>query len=263
MNKIVQQAFLGIGFFFLLWFSLSQLDWMKIFHVEEVSISTEEKLGNLLWKSISEKDESIDDKLVFLPVDTILTKLCRANHIDRDDIKLHIIDRSEINAFAMPGGHLVIYSGLIDASSSEEELCGIIGHELAHIKLNHVMKNLIKEVGLSVLLSMTSGGGGDIAKEMAKQLTSTAYNRKLEKEADLKAVDYMVEADVDPEPFAEFMYALSTTDGDLENLMSWVSTHPASRARAEYIIEYSNDKEVNSQPMLGDATWDKLQEAID
>ena len=80
------------------------------------------------------------------------------------------------NAFALPGGHLVLYTGLINASDNFEEVTGVIGHELAHIELNHVMKRLVREIGLSALISMTTGESNpQVVLETAKLLSSSAF----------------------------------------------------------------------------------------
>jgi predicted Zn-dependent protease len=77
-----------------------------------------------------------------------------------------VLNNDEINAFALPNGHLIVYSGLILNSDNQEELIGFICHEIAHIALNHIMKRLVKEIGTSVLISMTTGNGGsEIIKE--------------------------------------------------------------------------------------------------
>lgn len=91
-----------------------------------------------------------------------------------------------MNAFSLPDGHLIVFSGLILNSDSPEELAGVVGHELAHIELNHVMKKLVKEVGLSTLISLITGNSGsDMIKETAKTLSLTAFDRNLEKDAAL------------------------------------------------------------------------------
>ena len=99
-----------------------------------------------------------------------MSKVCRANSIDRGKIKVHVLENSEVNAFALPAGHLVIYSGLIDDAGSAEELSGVICHELAHITEKHVMKSLAKELGLSVLISATTGEGSDVAGKIANEI---------------------------------------------------------------------------------------------
>ncbi|MCX8473257.1 MAG: M48 family metalloprotease, partial [Sediminibacterium sp.] len=81
-------------------------------------------------------------------IDSIVTHICKSNKIDRETIIVHVLNKDEINAFALPNGHLIIYSGLIHNSDNQEELTGVISHEIAHIELNHVMKKLVKEIGL-------------------------------------------------------------------------------------------------------------------
>ena len=77
---------------------------------------------------------------------------------------------------------------------------------MAHCELNHVMKKLIKEIGLGVLISITTNGNGDMLREALKVLSSTAFDRDLEREADIKAVEYLNNTGVSAEPFANFLY---------------------------------------------------------
>ena len=78
---------------------------------------------------------------------------------------------------------------MLQAFDNENQLGFVICHEIAHIQLSHVMKKLVKEIGLSVLISMTTGkSGSGTIQEGLKLLSSSAYDRNLEKEADLKAV---------------------------------------------------------------------------
>ena len=125
------------------------------------------------------------------------------------------------------------------------------------------MKKLTKEVGLSVLISMTSGNvGSDKIKETVKLLSSSAYDRTLEKEADIKAVDYLVKSNINPEPFANFLYRLAGKDSENAAYFSWISTHPDSKERAEYLIQYGSKKAKNIEPVLSTLTWDKLKEYL-
>lgn len=263
MKKILFQVSILIALFFGTWFTLNQLDWMRIFKVKQMEQTTEEKLGNLIWDLFNRHEKEIRNKKITDPLDSILSKICLKNNIDRKQIKLHIIQGDEINAFALPNNHLVIYKGLIAASESEAELSGVIGHELAHIELNHVMKKLIKEVGLSVLISMTTGHkDSEVVKNAAKLLSSTAYDRSLEQEADVKSVDYLIKADMDPEPFANFLYKVAERESKAGKHLSWISTHPDSKERAEYIIEYSGTKSAKKQAVLAQSTWATLQDNL-
>jgi predicted Zn-dependent protease len=260
MKKPIIQGLITILLFFGTWYVLTQIDWMKIFKVQQVTDKTEQKLGELFWEVFKKSEKEVINTLVVNSVDSIVTQVCKTNKIDRSKLKIHILDKEDINAFALPNGHLIIYSGLILNSDNQEELVGIVCHEIAHIELNHVMKKLVKEIGLSVLISMTTGNSGaEVIRETAKMLSSSAFDRSLEKEADIKAVDYLVNANINPEPFADFLYKLSDTEHEAIKYLTWISTHPDSKDRAEYIIEYSKGKEKEYKSILSNETWDKLK----
>lgn len=263
MKKIFTQGIIVLVLFFSTWFVLTQIDWMTVFKVHKVADKTEERLGELFWDIFKKSEKENINPFVASSIDSIVTKICSENGIDKQFIKVHIFDKDEINAFALPNGHLLIYSGLVLATDNQEELSGVICHEIAHIQLNHVMKKLIKEVGLSVLISMTTGQGGtEIIKETAKLLSSSAFDRSLEKEADIKAIEYLVNAKINPEPFANFLYKLSQNEHEAMKYLSWTSTHPDSKERAEYIIEYSKNKKTKYEPILSMDTWGKLKEKL-
>lgn len=263
MKKILVQGLLITLMFFTTWFLLKQINWMSTFKVQEVTDQTEEKLGDLFWNIFNKTETENNNKFIIKTVDSLVNKICLENDIDRKLIKFHILNNEEINAFALPNGHLVIYSGLINATDNPDELSGVICHEIAHITHNHVMKKLVKEVGLSVLISMTTGNGSaETIKETAKMLSSSAFDRKLEKEADIIAVDYLVNAKINPEPFADFLYKLSNKEHEVMKHFSWVGTHPDTKERAEYIIEYSSDKLKIFKPVLTNETWFHLKDLL-
>lgn len=264
MKKIFFQGSISILLFFGTWFVLTKIDWVSVFKVQKVTDKTEEKLGDLFWKIVQETEKENKITLVVNSIDSIVNQICTSNKIDRKGIKIHIINKDDVNAFALPNGHLIIYSGLIKNSDNQEELSGVVSHEIAHINLNHVMKKLVKEIGLSVLISMTTGNSGyEVIKETAKMLSSSAFDRSLEKEADIKAVDYLVKAKINPEPFAEFLFKLSDEENSAAKYLTWISTHPDSRERAEYIIEYSKDKKSKFSSVIALETWDKLKDKLD
>ncbi len=263
MRKLIIQGTGMVAVFLFTWFALSEVDWMSIFKVEQITKATEEKLGKTIWDWFNHSEKEIRDSEIFNTVDSLLTKVCASNDIYRDQVELHIVSNEEVNAFALPGNHLVIYSGLINSSENESELCGVIAHELAHIKMEHVMKKLVKEVGLSVVISMSTGNnGGEIVKEAAKLLSSTAYDRKLEKEADLMAVDYLINAGIEPRHFADFLSRLSESQPEIESHFAWISTHPDSQKRADYINSYREGQPQEVVAVLANGTWMRLKENI-
>jgi predicted Zn-dependent protease len=262
MKKIILPALFFIALFFGAWYALSKVDWIRIFRIEKIAASTEQKLGDYYWDYFSKIQHENKSTKIYAPVDSIVTRLCEANNIDRKTIKLHIVETEEINAFALPNGHLVVFTGLIKGCESDAELAGVLGHEMAHIQKGHVMKKLIKEVGLSALMSIASGKGGKAASETAKLLSSAAYDRKLEKEADLTSVEYMENAHINPEPFADFLFRLSKETKPGDNYLAWISTHPDSEERSKYILAAITNKSEKYTDIVSAATWQQLQDAV-
>jgi predicted Zn-dependent protease len=237
MKKLLIQGVVVILSFIGSWFALKQIDWVDVFRINRVADQTEQKLGDKFWEVFQQSEKEIQNVHVVNSVDSIVQAICKANSIDQDRLKIHILEKTDINAFALPNGHLVVYSGLILNSDNPEELAGVIGHEIAHIELNHVMKKLVKEIGLS----------------------STAFDRGLEKDADMTAVDYLIKAKINPEPFANFLYKLSTTKSNSIEYFDWINTHPDSKERSEYIIQYSNGKSTDYLPILSADQWNRTK----
>lgn len=262
MRNILVQGILIVAVFLGVYFALAQIDYVRLFHIKEATETTEEKLGDLFWETIKRTETVIRNDSINDAVDKIVTRLAEENHIDRETIKVHIINKDEINAFAMPNRYLIIYSGLIKSADNESELAGVISHEMAHIEKNHVMKKLVKELRLSMLLSITTGGRSpEMVTEAAKMLSSTAYDRDLESEADLTGADYMMEAGLDPAEMADFLYKMASDDGLPEQLY-WVSTHPESKARAEAIIDYIKGEKFDKKPILTKEEWKYLKDNL-
>jgi predicted Zn-dependent protease len=254
-------AIIILGGFVGLFFWLRTIDWVGMFNIEQHTRDTEEKLGDLFWEHIGDEGEQITDSLTVAAMDSMVYRLCDANDIPRERIKVHVFRADVVNAFAMPGGHLVVNSALIEDCKSPEQLCGVLAHEIGHIELRHVMSKLVREIGTSVLVNMTMGGGdGGQIGEVVGVLSSKAFDRDMEREADLKAVDYLTVAQIDPHPFADFLYLMG--NGESEEAFEWLSTHPSSKERMEYVLEEIGKRQFEVKPVIAASTWGKLKEKM-
>ena len=146
MKKILVELFVSVSILLGVWGLLSQIDWMSLLKIEQTTKNTEEKIGDLFWDLLKKSETEITSTSVVAPVDSVLSLICTKNKIDRTKFKLHLLRKDDINAFALPNNHLVVYSGLITACENEAELYGVIGHEMAHLEKNHVMNKLVKEI---------------------------------------------------------------------------------------------------------------------
>lgn len=263
MDKLLIQLTIIVATFFGTWWSLQQIDWMQTLQVEKIGKSTEEKLGKLYWDVFKRMEDEEKNEKIIAPVDSLLYKICTHNGINYDQIKLHIVNKDEINAFALPDHHLVLYTGLIRDCKNEAELCGVLAHELAHMENGHIMEKLVKEIGLSMVISMTAGKGNpDMIHQAVKIMSSTAYDRSLESEADLTGVDYLINANIDPEAFAGFLYRMSEREEDLPREIFWLTTHPGSEERTKAIINYIAGKHYQKEMILDSLQWEGLKSIL-
>ncbi|MFM8950516.1 MAG: M48 family metallopeptidase, partial [Bacteroidota bacterium] len=251
-----------VGAFLGAMYLMQQVPWREMLKLDRAKDATDEKIGDLLWDFIKSSEKEVSDSVVVNVVDSIFVKICESNNINRHQYKIHIIENNEVNAFAIPGDRIIIHTGLISDCKNESEFTGVLSHELAHLELKHVTKKLAKEFGFAVLIEMTSGGGGKIIREVFKVLSSTAYDRSLEEEADLKAIEYMSSAGFDSKEFGNFMYRISEADQSDSSIMDWLSTHPDSKERAEYIIKNSPSK-TERKILITQPDWELMVKRLD
>lgn len=251
-----------VGAFVGIWLLLSQINFVGFLKIDKMANKTETSIGDAIWDDIKTTEKIIVNDSISKTIDKLLKPICDENEIERDSLKIHIIQNSEVNAFALPNGHLVVYAGLINEAKNEQALIGVLGHEIAHIEKNHVMKKLSKEIGLSVILSMTTGGKDPgVLKQIMQSLSSSAYDRSLEEEADIASVEYMTNSKINPAPFADFLYEMSFTS-EVPSQLSWLSTHPESEERAKYILEYIKGKKFDKKTILSESDWKNFKERV-
>lgn len=263
MKRFLLQFGLSLLLFGGLWFGLSQINWMGLFGLDTLSQKTEEKLEELLWDAIQESEELCTDPEANEALQSMWQQICEGNGLEHGSVQVHLVEDSEINAFALPGGHILIHSALVQHLESPEELAGVLGHEVAHVQLNHISKKLAKEVGISLLLSAAGGGSaaGEAIKEIIGYLSSSAYDRSLEKEADLKSIEYLKNSGIHPKALLGVMEKLESESQT--DLPSWLGSHPDLSERKEYLKKATEHIVLTEKPVLDSAAWEGLKTACD
>jgi predicted Zn-dependent protease len=260
LNKFLTQLTLTLLIFFSVWFLLSRIDFTGNINFKKIGKSTEKKLGDLTLRAIQREDKELENDSVLLLVNSIKQRICSSNNFNADEIKVHVFCSKTINAYSLPDNHLVVYTGLINYCHNPEELSAVMAHEIAHIENKHVMKKLSEEVGLAVLVTISGAGSSPgVIQRIVKLLTSTAFDRSKESEADAKAVQYLAKANIDPEHFADFLLRLSQDKENISFKFDWVSTHPNSKDRAGEILKLSKKETYKSIPIFSTEEWERLK----
>jgi predicted Zn-dependent protease len=249
--------------FFGTWFLLSNVDFVDLFQIEQFTKDNEHRLGEFILDAVRRGNNELDSDTVRACLDSIKKRLCQANGIKDSSITIHILIKDDVNAFALPNRQLVVYTGLIRYCKSPEELSGVLAHEIAHMEHRHVMKKLVKEVGLTMLTTIAGGeSNGEIGRQVATLLSSSAFDREQETEADISAVHMMAKADIDPEHLADFLFRLSLEKNNIPKNFEWLSTHPNSQDRSAEILKLRKQETYHGRPVTDGGTWAKVREIV-
>lgn len=157
--------------------------------------------------------------------------------VENDDVfdwEIHIIEDDEVlNAFAAPGGYMYFYTGIIKYLDTEDELAGVMAHEIGHAAKRHGTDTLTREYGISILLSLLLGENQNILTEISHGLVSLSFSRNQETESDLASVSYLSETEYDCTGAAGFFEKLEE-EGNASP-PEFLSTHPDSGDRVQNI----------------------------
>jgi beta-barrel assembly-enhancing protease len=149
---------------------------------------------------------------------------------------IFVVDNEMVNAFALPGGYILLTKGLINFADTPEELIAVICHEIGHIEKRHVMTRLIKDIGLDILTT----GDTFVMGEIARSILSSGYNRRQEEEADLFACELMLKSGLEPRSLASFFRKLKDEGkNELYENFEIISSHPNLNNRIKNVLAYS------------------------
>ncbi|MFK7937075.1 MAG: M48 family metallopeptidase [Saprospiraceae bacterium] len=147
-----------------------------------------------------------------------------------------IKDDKTLNAFCTPGGYIYVYTGLIKYLDSEDQLAGVMGHEIAHAALRHSTRQMTKLYGAQILLSIATGKADPgMISQIALGLASLKFSRSHETEADNNSVAYLCPTSYNAAGAAGFFEKLQSGNSGGARQPQFLSTHPDPGNRVENI----------------------------
>lgn len=234
-------VFLAFPVLLLLLFFLL-LDDLAGYVVERIPVAQEERIARRYAAQFEQAPGMRREGPRHRVTRAILDRLVREN--TRYDYTLFIADDPAINAFALPGGVVVVNDGLIEATATPEELAGVLAHEVQHVELRHGLRGLVRQAGLSlVVMAVTGEVGGTFAGDLGQRMLSLQFSREAETEADRTGFERLVAAGIDPRGMATFFDKLGEASGGTVELLS---THPASERRARRLRELLSAPEIRT-----------------
>ena len=179
-------------------------------------------------------------------LESMLNEILSSNDVTfRDEFpwKINIIDDDQtLNAFATPGGQLYVYTGLIFFLDRQDDLAGVIGHEVAHSDQRHSSKALQRQYGISVLLQIVTGGQSELTQQVLGSLVGVGalkFGRDAEAEADDFSVLYLEDTQYACDGAAAFFEKLLANEAQRQP--EFLSTHPSPDNRVEDITAMASE----------------------
>lgn len=258
-EKLFRDVFILCIIFGGIWAAFTYIPWFPEDISVDFPIEKEEQLGDMILENMLENDpefQPIHSPSVDSAIWVISSRLLDSIGLTEYDYNIVVVRNEAVNAFALPGGNIVVLSGLIDFSENPEELAAVLAHEMAHVEKRHVVDRLVKELGLQVVFGVLTGGDLVVLSEISRTVTSTFFDRKQEEEADEFALDLLHRCSISPRALGTLFRRMKAEYGSMDEF-ELLMTHPASNSRIKKAFEFELSEEFKSTPLNLD--WDKVK----
>lgn len=176
-------------------------------------------------------------------------------------LTVQVLDHEMINAFALPGGQIVLFRGLLNAADSPEEVAGVLAHEIGHVHARDPTRLTLRSAGTAGLFGLILGDftGATVTVALSEAVLRSGYQREAESQADAYAAALLSAERLPTEPLAVFFDKLKQKHGDAPGLLTHLSTHPDldGRAAATRAADVIGGEAYD--PVLNDQEWVALR----
>ncbi len=218
-----------------------------------ITIKEEEEMAREFMRYITAQFEIVDDPVIVNYINKIGKKILANFPSQPFEYRFYVVKEDVYNAFATAAGHIFIYTGLIAAMDNEDELAGILSHEISHVYCRHIsqkierskMINMATLAGLAAGLLIGAAGGGEAASAItmgsmaAGQSAALAFSREDEIQADQVGLVYLQEAGYTGEGLIDILNKIRSKQWyGTGQVPSYLMTHPAVEDRLAYIDTY-------------------------
>lgn len=243
----------------------------------QVPAEWEETLGKAAFAQYSVDYDLMDDDDTALILSPLSDPLLKALPKAEFDYRIHIANEESINAFALPGGYIVIHSGLILAADTPEEMLGVLAHEISHVTQKHSLQNIISSLGVYITLTVLLGDASGLVAiigSAAPLLINQSFSRDFERNADEEGYKLLQKAKINPAGLRDFFKTMQAEEEKrldkmsndesrevIETAFQILSTHPSTDERIANIqAMLDNGDALNYLNLNND--FIKLQDAV-
>ena len=196
----------------------------------------EKRMGDSAMAEIRQENTFVEDPKLKAKLEAQAAPLLTALPKTGVEYKFYILDDPEPNAFALPGGHVLVNTGLLELSKRPEELLGVIAHEVAHVTQKHGFRQVIAAAGPFLIFRTFLGGNSTgLLGDGSAILVSRGFSKDYELEADAVGFDYLVAAHIDPRGLADMLAKLEGAEQRFPDVVELrgFNTHPDTAKRIQ------------------------------
>lgn len=227
-----------------------------------VPIAWEEKLGRaVVHKLVDDKAPPVSPQTV-AAVERIVGTLMPPGR-SKYTYRVKVTKNDDVNAFAAPGGYIVVNTGLLEKTRNAEELAGVLAHEIQHVEKRHTTRGLLRQLSLQLLISALTGDTGQLGQVLgaAGTLGTLGYQRGDEAEADREGMALMQQARLDPKGMVGVFELLAREGNDMPRGLEYLSSHPATGERMAEMKRLAAKATYAPVPLLGELDWRRVRQA--
>jgi predicted Zn-dependent protease len=217
--------------------------------------STEGRLRDMVRREVTL--DAMREPAVTDGMNRIQARIANAAGTPQQPIEVYVLDSPTINAVSLPGGIIIVYSGLIRLLQAPEELAAILAHEMAHAMHQDAMHTLEREIGLAALFTLASGRSDALTTRLLRRLIRSGFSRQQELDADNEAARILGESDIDPGALAESLRRIQQLKGSDPAILQYVGTHPDLEFRIKVAETKSAAWAGRARPI--DIDWEKFR----
>ncbi len=198
---------------------------------EQLPISVDRRIGDSAIESMNDElGPQIHTPATDAALREIVGRLAPQARTPGFDYRFRVVRRRELNAFALPGGQIVVFEGLLRRAARPDQVAGVLGHEIAHVTFRHGIRAVARSAGVSIAVRVLLGDAsalGDVMRSAGASAILNSYSRDQESDADAEGARMVAAAGLDPRGLEEF-FALMRNEPHTEmpGMLAWMSTHP-------------------------------------
>jgi len=221
--------------------------------------ATYQQIRQALGKDANNAAWECDNPAGLAALDKMMTRLQVGSNLPYD-LRLHVLDHKMVNAFALPGGHIVLFRGLLKDAKNPEEVAGVIGHEMGHVENRDPTRLALRSAGSIGVLGLLLGdfAGGAAVLFLTERLISAQYSQGAEALADRYSQNLLKATALPSAPMGDFFLRLKSQYGDTTGFASHMASHPDLQGRADK-ARAADTVGTRFDPVLNAREWHDLQ----